>query len=62
MDMSSETVIMVSHDIDGAIYLADRILVMTNGPTATDRRGRHHGHGAGHVIVAAWCTSESTLP
>ncbi|HLF78289.1 MAG TPA: ABC transporter ATP-binding protein [Dehalococcoidia bacterium] len=35
MDKSSETVIMVTHDIDEAIYLADRIVVMTNGPAAT---------------------------
>jgi nitrate/nitrite transport system ATP-binding protein len=30
-----ETVIMVTHDIDEAIYLSDRIVVMTNGPRAT---------------------------
>jgi nitrate/nitrite transport system ATP-binding protein len=34
MDRSSETVVMVTHDIDEAIYLADRIVVMTNGPAA----------------------------
>ncbi len=28
------TVIMVTHDIDEAIYLSDRIVVMTNGPAA----------------------------
>ncbi|WP_322819456.1 ABC transporter ATP-binding protein [Tepidiforma sp.] len=32
-----ETVIMVTHDIDEAIYLADRIVVMSNGPRATIR-------------------------
>jgi nitrate/nitrite transport system ATP-binding protein len=31
----TETVIMVTHDIDEAIYLSDRIVVMTNGPEAT---------------------------
>jgi nitrate/nitrite transport system ATP-binding protein len=30
-----ETVVMVTHDIDEAIYLSDRIVVMTNGPEAT---------------------------
>ena len=30
-----ETVMMVTHDIDEAIYLSDRIVVMTNGPEAT---------------------------
>lgn len=31
----TDTVIMVTHDIDEAIYLSDRIVVMTNGPAAT---------------------------
>lgn len=31
---STNTVIMVTHDIDEAIYLSDRIVVMTNGPEA----------------------------
>jgi nitrate ABC transporter ATP-binding subunit len=30
-----ETVVMVTHDIDEAIYLSDRIVVFTNGPAAT---------------------------
>jgi nitrate ABC transporter ATP-binding subunit len=30
-----QTVLMVTHDMDEAIYLADRIAVMTNGPAAT---------------------------
>jgi len=34
-DMQTETVVMVTHDIDEAIYLSDRIVVMTNGPAAT---------------------------
>lgn len=50
-----ETVVMVTHDIDEAIYLSDRIVVFTNGPAATlaeiipvtlerprDRRGMVH--------------------
>ncbi len=30
-----KTIIMVTHDIDEAIYLSDKIVVMTNGPRAT---------------------------
>ena len=33
-DSETETVIMVTHDIDEAIYLSDRIVVMTDGPRA----------------------------
>ncbi|MEN9276701.1 MAG: ABC transporter ATP-binding protein, partial [Gloeomargarita sp. GMQP_bins_5] len=29
------TVLMVTHDIDEALYLSDRIVLMTNGPAAT---------------------------
>ncbi len=32
-----QTVLMVTHDIDEAVYLSDRIVVMGNGPAATIR-------------------------
>jgi nitrate/nitrite transport system ATP-binding protein len=31
---SDKTVVMVTHDIDEALYLADRVLLMTDGPEA----------------------------
>lgn len=31
---SEQTVLMITHDVDEAIYLADKIVLMTNGPNA----------------------------
>jgi nitrate/nitrite transport system ATP-binding protein len=33
-EAKAETVVMVTHDIDEAMYLSDRIVIMTNGPKA----------------------------
>jgi nitrate/nitrite transport system ATP-binding protein len=33
-EKKSETVVMVTHDIDEALFLSDKIVVMTNGPRA----------------------------
>ena len=36
-DDRRQTILMVTHDIDEAIYLSDRVVVMTDGPAATVR-------------------------
>ncbi len=37
MDNRNKTIIMVTHDIEEAIFLSDRVVVMSDGPAATIR-------------------------
>jgi nitrate/nitrite transport system ATP-binding protein len=34
-EQSGKTVVMVTHDVDEALYLSDRMILMTDGPAAT---------------------------
>jgi len=33
-----QAVMMITHDVDEAIFMSDRIVMMTNGPAATIER------------------------
>ena len=35
LDNREKTIVIVTHDIDEAIFLSDRVVVMNNGPAAT---------------------------
>jgi len=35
LDNRNKTIVMVTHDIEEAIFLSDRVVVMNNGPAAT---------------------------
>jgi nitrate/nitrite transport system ATP-binding protein len=35
LDNRNKTIVMVTHDIEEAIFLSDKVVVMNNGPAAT---------------------------
>ena len=39
---TQSTVVMVTHDVDEAVLLSDKIVMLTNGPAATIGDGRIH--------------------
>ena len=51
------TVLMVTHDVDEAVLLSDRVVMMTNGPAARDRRGPRGQPRRGRASV---CSSRTT--
>ena len=49
-----KTVLMVTHDVDEALLLADRIVMMTNGPAATIGRIFDVPFPAPEVVTTSW--------
>ena len=43
---------MVTHDVDEAVLLSDRIVMMTNGPAATHRRDRSRSTCRGRATAS----------
>ena len=48
------TMIMITHDVDEAVLLSDRIVMMTNGPAAHDRRGARRAACRGRAAASSW--------
>ena len=56
-----QTVFMITHDVDEAILLADKILLMSNGPDAQHRRDRgQHAAARPHAATPSTRTRSTT--
>ena len=54
------TILMITHDVDEAVLLSDRIVMMTNGPSARHRRSARRAAGAS--AQAARARDQRRLP
>jgi nitrate/nitrite transport system ATP-binding protein len=55
------TMIMITHDVDEAVLLSDRIVMMTNGPAATSARCSTSG-SRGRASGSNWSPTAPTSP
>ncbi|MCS5946908.1 hypothetical protein LNP25_27705 [Klebsiella variicola subsp. variicola] len=63
------TIVMITHDVDEAVLLSDRVLMMTNGPAATVGeilavdlpRPRHRGSAGGRQPVSPSAPADSAF-
>jgi nitrate/nitrite transport system ATP-binding protein len=54
------TVVMVTHDVDEAVLLSDRIVMLTNGPAATIGEVLSVGHCRGRATAWSWPRTRPT--
>ena len=57
---TGSTVLMVTHDVDEAVLLSDRIVMMTNGPAATHRRASSRWTCRGRASGSSWPAATAT--
>jgi nitrate/nitrite transport system ATP-binding protein len=60
MGKTGATVVMVTHDVDEAVLLSDRIVMMTNGPAATIGEILEREAAASRATGSSWRTTRSS--